>query len=129
MNYTSIEQSKKFLELGLNPDSADMYYFLDPTPVGNIYIPSLIFIEKHLKSRMPEYDKGDIPCWSLCALLKVMPRWNDYKPFIGKNECYYINDDKEIYHRETGTSIEAAYSMVIWLLENRYIKTVVSNNT
>ena len=25
MNYTSIEQSKKLLELGLNPESADMH--------------------------------------------------------------------------------------------------------
>lgn len=62
MNYTIIEQSKKLMELELNPNTADMYYFCDPTPVGNILHPTLIIIEKHLHSRLPEYDKGDIPC-------------------------------------------------------------------
>ena len=114
-----------------------MYYFLDPIPVGNIYIPSLIFIEKHLKSRMPEYDKGDIPCWSLSALLELMPHiieddnyTNEITPLLypmqGKWFCVYNELDKDGYSpyaEEKGTTpIEATYSMVIWLLENGFIK-------
>lgn len=31
MNYTTIEQSKRLLELGLNSDTADMFYSRRPT--------------------------------------------------------------------------------------------------
>ena len=139
MNYTSIEQSKKLLELGLKPETADMYYFLDPTPVGNIYSPVVIFIEKHLKSRMPEYNKGDIPCWSVGALIKVLPHDIVYQtklfepthcglnlsktgvgyassidryPDRSFNQCWTENPDL----------IDALYNCIVWLLENKYIK-------
>ena len=127
-HYTTIEQSKKLLELGLNPETADMYYFLDPTPAGNIYSLSLITIEKHLKSRMPEYDKGDIPCWSLEALITIMPdKINQF--ILVMTKCMgdiifaYINEhDQYIAFQDGNGSIEAAFNMVVWLLENNYIE-------
>lgn len=122
MYYTTIEQSKKLLELGLNPTTADMYYFLDTTPAGNIYIPSLMFIEKHLKSRMPEYAKGDIPCWSLGALLELIPNYQLQTQ--DKNVGLLFSHRKELKIIEASTPTEAAYNMVCWLLENGYIKKV-----
>ena len=35
MNYTSIEQSKKLIEAGLDPNTADLFYIFDPF-VGDI---------------------------------------------------------------------------------------------
>ena len=67
MNYTSIEQSKHLLELGLDPGSADMHYnfYRDEWDKvkSNGNIPSLM---------MNSLD--DIPCWSVGALLDVMPK-------------------------------------------------------
>lgn len=133
-HYTTIEQSKKLMELGLNPDTADMYYFCDPTPAGNVMHPTLIIVEKHLHSRLPEYDKGDIPCWSLGALLELMPtsieevKDHNVDLMLGPLEDeWYLSyfDWTGLQHGPSitsGTPLEAAYNMVIWLLENGYIK-------
>lgn len=119
MNYTTIEQSEKLVELGLNPDTADMYYFCDPTPAGNVMHPTLIIVEKHLHSRLPEYDKGDIPCWSLSALLGIIPNYQlqTQDKSVGILFCCR----KELKIIEGNTPLEAAYNMVVWLLENGYI--------
>lgn len=123
-NYTTIEQGEKLLELGLNPDTADMYYFCDPTLAGNIMYPTLIVVEKHLHSRLPEYNKGDIPCWSLGALLEVMPIIDDHtyhlsgtlnKGAICEHPCTCVMFQEE-------SPIEAAYNMVCWLLESGHLK-------
>lgn len=72
-SYTSLEQAKKLAEF-LPLESADMYYFLDPTPAGNIYHIVTPQIDFGVKTREPEYNEGDIPCWSLTALMNVLDR-------------------------------------------------------
>ena len=131
-HYTTIEQSEKLVELGLNPETADMYYFCDPTPAGSVMYPTLIFVEKHIHSRLPEYDKGDIPCWSLGALLELMPKiqedendggccpvlckgWNN-----GQWHCLYRSSIR--ITKWYDNLIDAAFEMVCWLLKNGYIK-------
>lgn len=125
-HYTTLEQSEKLMELGLNPETADMYYFCDPTPAGNIMYPTLIVVEKHLHSRLPEYDKGDIPCWSLGALLEVMPKGvqiNFNNTGISIDITFVRNGVIIDSHRvKNDTFLEAAYDMVVWLLGNGYIK-------
>ena len=71
-SYTDLEQSKKLAKL-LPLESADMYYFLDPTPAGNIYHLTVQRVDVGIKN-LPHYDEGDIPCWSLTALLNVLPQ-------------------------------------------------------
>lgn len=81
-----------------------------------------------------------LPCWSLGALLEVMPPYlfefergidlNIYRNLNGKgwHVSYMPNNDesmqKDKFRQITngGTPIEAAYNMVVWLLENGYIK-------
>lgn len=75
-SYTDIEQSHKLAEI-LPLESADMYYFLDPTPAGNIYHLVIQRIDIGIKN-LPQYDEGDIPCWSLAALLGVLPKYELY---------------------------------------------------
>ena len=63
--YTSIEQSMKLSEI-LPIESADMYYY---TTNGEMYrIPNVIENEDDLL-----VDENSIPCWSLAALLGVLP--------------------------------------------------------
>lgn len=131
IHYTTIEQSKKLVELGLNTKTADMYYFRDPTPAGDIMHPTFIIVDEHLRSRLPEYDKGDIPCWSLGELLELMPH-----TICNETGCATLRIHKDsIYHVFYKTSsrigemwcskvnlIDAVFIMICWLLENNYIK-------
>ena len=113
MNYTSIEQSKKLLELGLSPESADMH--------------TEMFEENGDMISLVVGGKGDnskrnygTPIWSIGALLEVMPNIElfklDSKYIVGKLD---ENLNESAWH---DTPLEAAYNMVVWLLENNYIK-------
>ena len=69
-HYTSIEQSKKLLELGLSPESADAFYMIGDEPVDICVIYGFV-THQHLKEQMAY--KRAVPCWSLAALLGVLP--------------------------------------------------------
>lgn len=57
---TSIEQSKKLLELGIDPNTADIFY-ADGERLA-------VWNNKEVN-----LDNEDIPCWSLAALLNILP--------------------------------------------------------
>lgn len=77
-SYTSIEQSKKLAEF-LSIESADMHY-------NNISIKGINYVDAH-RAELMEYNRAIkvlskytinplfevIPCWSLVALLGVLP--------------------------------------------------------
>ena len=125
MNYTTVEQSKKLLELGLNPGSADMgYNGVEDRDIGKIRY-------DRVANTIP--NMNSIPCWSLGSLLSVMPFIEEnkiiYNPLLTKSKFgYYItysSEESKYILRGSGiykTPIEAAYSMIVWLLENGYIK-------
>ena len=137
-HYTSISQSKKLLELGLSPETADMYYM--ETSYNSYTIGVLQRMEKDMLLSQAEYYKM-FPCWSLGELLEVMPEqitYSDFKSFPlglfkGNKEehskyghywiQYFATDSGGAHVQTNGHSpIEAAYSMVVWLLENGFIK-------
>lgn len=113
---TDIEQSKKLAEF-LPIESADMYYFLDPTPAGNIYHLTVQRVDVGIKN-LPQYDEGDIPCWSLSALLKLMPKSiiSTPNPLSTNYCCRNIEFDIEFY---ADNPVDAAFEMVCWLKENK----------
>ena len=145
MNYTSIEQSKRLLELGLSPESADMFYLIE-----NFVSQPIIKVgvgynkEEEDECNNDDFTPEYIPCWSLGALLAIMPESIPHKDSLKIPErkywCYgwkltpntllyecYIAADRVLtetfisFHYEK-SPIEAAYNMVVWLLENNYIK-------
>lgn len=136
MNYTTVEQSKKLLELGLNSESADMFY-LDNSkakvPILGEYkifdIPSI----KHINSDELISIDMQIPCWSLGALLEVMPEIFEDENDRGCNPTLSKGYDTDMWHCLYRSTIyitdwyksptDAAFEMVVWLLENGYIKT------
>lgn len=127
---TTIEQSKRLLELGLSPDTADMWH--------NIDIVDKFGMSGYME--FPSFEKVsdiDEPCWSLTALLELMPKTMKGIPekaayhFVLKKNAY---DDWQCNYEHPlfgglysfaaqKTPIDATYYMVVWLLENGHIKT------
>ena len=123
---TSIEQSKRLIELGIDVNSSDMVYHKE---LNGTY--SLRVVDNVLKY--------DIPAWSLSALLELMPSYlfefergidlNLY-PSINRKVwlCSYMpnvvenmktDKFKQITHADS--LVDAVYDMIIWLKENNYL--------
>lgn len=119
---TSLEQSKKLIELGIDVNTADMLWTYDFT-VNDIN--GLNVISNHFKP-----EENDVPSWSLSALLDILAKemhnidedgyvvlssykgnwWN-----ISPINC----NSEEI--KESNSPLDAAFEMVCWLLENKKI--------
>jgi hypothetical protein len=110
---TTIEQSKKLTELGLSRETSDMYYWCGE---------SIRF------GGCKAQDKDcDIPCWSLAALLNVLPK--KYYPIkdhetvliLGKPKdkwCVLYWDTTGMQHGEEtlgDNPVDACYKMILRL--------------
>ena len=123
---TSIEQSKRLIELGIDVNSADMVYHKELNGTYNLRVVDNVL-------------KYDIPAWSLSALLELMPSYlfefergidlNLY-PSINRKVwlCSYMpnvvenmktDKFKQITHADS--LVDAVYDMIIWLKENNYL--------
>lgn len=118
MTFTTIKQSERLVGLGLNLRTADAWYI---NGSGNPHIGKW-FDQSH--------DDDDVPAWSLSALLKLMPEIRTehgiMQPYLvggpGRRfrfMCFY----KITYNTQNyDEPVDAAYEMVVWLLENGHIK-------
>lgn len=117
MNYTTKEQAKKLLELGLSPESSDMHWIYNIPQVGKTY-------------------GANIPCWSVGALLDVIPKY--IYPFADEGKdvpyCVYVQKEQQykvtlkencgldiiiIWYRDK--LIDCLFDAVVYLLEKGYI--------
>ena len=124
MNYTSIKQSKHLLKLGLNPESADMYWFRDNTEVPQVFP----------KDMMHNSVSVTYPCWSVGALIKLLPGDIYYNNvhcmnMLSANGVGYYSPYKPDEQRaasitwgENPDLVDALYNCIVWFLENKYIK-------
>lgn len=110
--YTDIEQSKKLAEI-LPLKSADMFYCYGMD----------IYTKKWYYDTVPtiidtanQIDINDIPCWSLAALLSVLPKSLIYtpNPISDGYSCKNIMHDLETYG---DNPIDACYEMILELHE------------
>lgn len=120
-SYTDIEQSEKLTEI-LSKDSADMSYSLDfdsekyevtTTPYKNWVIPKYAQTYKGLSQA--------IPCWSLVALLDVLPPGKVLlhdKNGLGY-KCICNNIDTDFYDNP----IDACVGMILKLNELKLLFT------
>lgn len=139
MNYTSIEQSKKLLELGLSPESADMHYpdyYFDGNAKYPCNTPYKEAIEDLFHVYINPKTKRLLPCWSLGALLQSAPKYfsKENHQFVQSysydhiDGCYhfiyrdYQHGGRSKYISKNKDLFDAAFEMIIWLLENDYIK-------
>lgn len=135
-SFTSLEQSKKLSEI-LPLESADMFYVAgkgEPVFIGN----------KMVACGNDDYDAlggPDVLCWSLGALLGVMPQineWNtpygyendklsQFEPKICKIwEHSFVPSYKVTYGNELSTDIydnpvDACYEMILKLKEKNLL--------
>lgn len=137
---TSLEQSKKLVELGLDVNTADMCW---TNHLFNAFLSSW-----RIESTSPQEYKNLLdgfavrgyliePAWSLSALLELIPpylgEFNDGIDFgFGKAMNgkwysahylqYFQNGDVDPVKTVTGdTAVDAAFEMVCWLKENKKI--------
>ena len=115
---TSLEQSQKLMELGIDRKTSDMYYWCgEDLRIGGY------------KAQDEEYD---ISAWSLSALLDML----EYEVVDEEGESYYLKIDKDdieyqIRYEDRWNSgietkwydnpLDAAFEMVVWLKENRKV--------
>ena len=131
---TTLEQSKKLVETGLDPNTADMFYSRRPTGKSDYSI----FPDFKPEGRLEVFTKVDLPCWSLGALLTLMPKTMKGIP---AKAAYHLTLKENVYnawecnyeHFSFGelyefpaqpTPIEAAVYTILWLLERGYIGKV-----
>lgn len=137
-NYTSVEQSKKLIELGLDPESADMCYHFPDIQEHN-YALCLPWEKVHLTEK-----ENSLPCWSVGALFDLFPIFTEPTAFsckVSVPTIHHLSNEYEIIYEgdyefpmiisdniasvvsfKRGNLIDACYEMVVWLLENGYIK-------
>lgn len=128
-SYTDIEQAKKLAEI-LPLESADAKYgYIAPYEYSDrMYdegydgIPyPIAFIEKDYSNFFVEEYDGELPCWSLAALLNVLPDGTDIikEEADTENERYMctvgINDD--IISTFANNPVDACYEMILKLHE------------
>jgi hypothetical protein len=101
--YTDIEQSQKLAEI-LPLESADMFYTL---------IDQGLYLE--VKQGI-EPSKDDIPCWSLAALLEVLPKIYLLKPILDleENSILYSGTNFDV---KADNIIDACVEMIVKLHE------------
>jgi len=123
---TNIAQSRRLLELGLDPKTADMVWVRYAAGGYRLEV-----LHRELFERIKETD---IPAWSFSALLEVMPSDLYYQHTVVHIEKDYYSCIRNIHdpEQEDGpygvratfgdTAVNAAYEMVCWLLEQGIIE-------
>ena len=131
-SYTDITQSKKLAEI-LPIESADMYWLnwhIDSTESKyEVFVvdKSDKYINFFNSYTVAVDNKEIIPCWSLSALLNILPHCIDdrYDLVLGKlsddTGWYVCYDDIDHFTRFYVTQsdlIDACIEMIVWLKEN-----------
>lgn len=125
---TTIEQSRHLAELGVDLKTADLTY-------EKLAIWNKGDFPEEFQYRLREmhfrYFSGiGVPCWSLAALMELMPEEvvDNHKVTLYKDGsewvCCYQDLNGNVWRSQESCDIVlAAYRMVVWLVENGFIKT------
>ncbi len=79
---TTIEQSKKLVEIGISADSADMWWVALNWQETEYYV--------EVKQEGIEQPKKAIPCWSLAALLDYLSTVSSFTIDVSNRECLLV---------------------------------------
>ena len=131
-SYTNIEQSRKLAEI-LPIESADCCYFEVRENGEVIPTPGFMDIKGLQKEKRLLKEVSLIPCWSLSALLNVMPKDIKYfhtltMDFVNTHSKIgwrigYCNEHWSFKKEFINTNpVFAAYECICWLFENKLIE-------
>lgn len=118
---TDIEQSKKFIELGISPKTADWVWLawlnFDGEPGGHYDLEAL----EDSSELEEEENESKIPAWSLSAMIKIIPivtcgKYHDFPQLRHYNGFFY--DSYAYTTKSYENPIDAAYDMICWLKKN-----------
>lgn len=116
---TSLKQSQKLIELGIDVKTADMYYSFDYN-VEEYDEDAQIIPKSELGQHFSLFPE-DVAAWSLTALMELMNR-NCYNVSLNCHgaEWNVKFDDSEEYKDFTKDyAVDAVFEMIVWLLENK----------
>jgi len=139
---TTIEQSKKLIELGIDLNTADMTWEkVAKSLTEDSYWKLIIGLDISIKNNLFSYRNGYVfPAWSLSALLSLLPIsvskekgypyylewqfWNDnslryVNPYSDKREC--LVDIYSDHDEKLKDYIDTAFEMICYLKENKLI--------
>ena len=111
-SYTDLEQSKKLAEI-LPLESADMHYYKN---LFGDYIEGL-YNSNDLKEGCELKGIEYIPCWSLAALLNILPS----STLDSSNDHHYRLHCMERFTEWYGNPIDACYEMINKLHEQKLL--------
>ena len=126
---TSLEQSKKLIELGIDVNTADMHYATWTILNGEFIVsPNQ---GSTIEDLQEDYGNQIIPAWSLSALLELMPKNKSLTIDLclgGSNGIDHTFDwfctcdeNNEPYNYKTfhtSSPIDCTFEMICWLKEN-----------
>lgn len=130
---TSIEQSKKLIELGIDINTADLTIIDLPIQGGDRF--------KFISSRLPndtfpsitDGKSEKVPAWSLSALIQVLPitivdSWTDYCLMLDiKSKMPRYVKYGDVYHPEfpwdfkKQSLLDSVVESIFWLHNNNYL--------
>lgn len=115
---TTIEQSKKLIELGIDIGTADMHYSTWTILNEGEYILSPNQGET-IEELQEAYGNQVIPAWSLTALLVL---FDDEAGLAKEYGSWFAYDNgKSHCTKHYNNPLDAAFEMVVWLKENNKI--------
>jgi hypothetical protein len=106
-SYSDLQQSKKLVEI-LPLESADMFLALD----GLVPVMS-----KYIDDGLVTADETAIPCWSLAALLGVLPEIQGFRPIITLYYNYITYPHISDLYTKADNLVDACYKLILKLHE------------
>lgn len=107
---TSIEQSNRLVELGINPKTADMGWFKAYSLREEIYKP-------YIKGYKLENHQSDIPAWSIHKLIEIISIDVTFK-----NEFIIINNNTKMFNSSTNV-YDNLIDVIEYLINDNKINT------
>lgn len=130
---TSIEQSKKLIELGIDINTADLTILDLPIQGGDRFKYISIKLPNDTFPSITDGKSEKVPAWSLSALIQVLPitivdSWTDYCLMLdikAKMPRYVKYGD--VYHPEfpwdfkKQSLLDSVVESIFWLHNNNYL--------
>ena len=108
---TTIEQSRKLVELGIDINTADMYWWYFKKDSRKRYFVGTMDDDFN--------ESDDVPAWSLSALLDILPYPSLHSTFMGwRCDSYNKEGTSCIFGEDADNPVDTVFEMVVRLKEN-----------